>query len=70
MQYRFFEGPSPTSVTSRCRSRPVPRVPNRQLGFEAIDFAARLDSDAVNLCVELVDAGVETGDVIFRRHLV
>jgi len=31
-------------------------------------FPARLDS--VYLCVELADARVEAGDVIFRRHVL
>jgi hypothetical protein len=41
-----------------------------QLGVEAVDFAGEIGLDAVDLCVELVDALVQAGDVIFRRHVL
>jgi hypothetical protein len=41
-----------------------------QLGVETIYLPSEIGLDAVDLCVELVDAGVEAGDVVFRRHVL
>jgi hypothetical protein len=41
-----------------------------QLGVETINFSRKLGLDAVDLCVQLVDASVKAGDVVFRRHVL
>jgi hypothetical protein len=41
-----------------------------QPGVEAINFSRKLGLDAVDLCVELVDALVQPGDVVFGRHML
>jgi hypothetical protein len=35
----------------------------RELGVEAIDFGGEVGLDPVDLCIELVEAGFEAGDV-------
>jgi hypothetical protein len=41
-----------------------------QFGVEAIYLRSEVGLDAVDFCVELVDAAVKAGDVVFGRHVL
>jgi hypothetical protein len=41
-----------------------------QLGVKAIDFGSKVGLDGVDLRVELVDADVQAGNVVFGRHVL